>query len=130
PADVGIIPGAAGGPKALGIQGLDLALFGEWLPRFERERSLIGASIGSWRFASACLPDPRAEQSALPPEHHDRQKPRAAGAGPSRQPGARARVGDRQQPDRARAAVTAFRTLDHARRPPCPSAFDADGFSL
>jgi hypothetical protein len=57
-ADVGIIPGAAGGPKALGIQGLDLALFGEWLPRAPRERSLIGASIGSWRFASACLPDP------------------------------------------------------------------------
>jgi hypothetical protein len=25
PADVGILPGAAGGPKALGIQGLDLA---------------------------------------------------------------------------------------------------------
>jgi hypothetical protein len=58
PQDVGIIPGAAGGPKALGIQGLDLALFGDWLPRAERERSLIGASIGSWRFASACLPDP------------------------------------------------------------------------
>ena len=58
PADVAIIPGAAGGPKALGIQGLDLALFGEWLPRAPRERSLIGASIGSWRFASACLPDP------------------------------------------------------------------------
>ena len=57
PADVGILPGAAGGPKALGIQGLDLALFGDWLPRVPRERSLIGASIGSWRFASACLPD-------------------------------------------------------------------------
>ena len=28
PIDVGIIPGAAGGPKALGIQGLDLALGG------------------------------------------------------------------------------------------------------
>lgn len=56
--DVGILPGAAGGPKALGIQGLDLALFGEWLPSAPRERSLIGASIGSWRFASACLPDP------------------------------------------------------------------------
>lgn len=55
PADVGILPGAAGGPKALGIQGLDLALFGDWLPRAPRERSLIGASIGSWRFASACL---------------------------------------------------------------------------
>jgi hypothetical protein len=58
PEDVGIIPGAAGGPKALGIQGLDLALFGDWLLRAPRERSLIGASIGSWRFASACLPDP------------------------------------------------------------------------
>lgn len=56
PADVKILPGAAGGPKALGIQGLDLALFGEWLPRAPQERSLIGASIGSWRFASACLP--------------------------------------------------------------------------
>lgn len=57
PADVGILPGAAGGPKALGIQGLDLALFADWLPRAPRERALIGASIGSWRFASACLPD-------------------------------------------------------------------------
>jgi hypothetical protein len=56
-ADVGTMPGAAGGPKALGIQGLDLALFGEWLPAAPRERSLIGASVGSWRFASACLPD-------------------------------------------------------------------------
>ncbi|WP_375738115.1 patatin-like phospholipase family protein [Pseudomonas boanensis] len=57
PADVGVLPGAAGGPKALGIQGLDLALFGDWLPRAPRERALIGASIGAWRFASACLPD-------------------------------------------------------------------------
>ena len=60
PADVGILPGAAGGPKGIGIQGLDLALFGDWLPRAPRERALIGASIGSWRFASACLPDPAA----------------------------------------------------------------------
>lgn len=58
PGDVGTLPGAAGGPKALGIQGLDIALFGDWLARVPRERSLIGASIGSWRFASACLPDP------------------------------------------------------------------------
>lgn len=60
PADVGILPGAAGGPKGIGIQGLDLALFGDWLLRAPRERALIGASIGSWRFASACLPDPAA----------------------------------------------------------------------
>ncbi|QJD57983.1 patatin-like phospholipase family protein [Pseudomonas sp. gcc21] len=57
PTDVHMIPGAAGGPKALGIQGLDLALFGDWLPRADQPRSLIGASIGSWRFAAACLPD-------------------------------------------------------------------------
>jgi len=58
PADIAILPGAAGGPKGIGLQGLDLALFGDWLPRAPRQRSLIGASIGSWRFASACLPDP------------------------------------------------------------------------
>ncbi len=58
PADIHLIPGAAGGPKALGIQGLDIALFGDWLPRAQQARSLVGASIGSWRFASACLPDP------------------------------------------------------------------------
>lgn len=58
--DVAILPGAAGGPKGLGIQGLDLALFGDWLPAAPRPRTLIGASIGSWRFASACLPDARA----------------------------------------------------------------------
>ncbi|MCX5511482.1 hypothetical protein OH705_26880, partial [Pseudomonas sp. BJa3] len=57
-ADVGVLPGAAGGPKPLGIQGLDLALFGERLPTAPRQRALIGASIGSWSFASACLDDP------------------------------------------------------------------------
>lgn len=57
-ADVGVLPGAAGGPKPLGIQGLDLALFGQWLPSAPRPRALIGASIGAWRFASACLDDP------------------------------------------------------------------------
>ncbi|MBJ9974236.1 patatin-like phospholipase family protein [Pseudomonas sp. S75] len=57
-ADVGVLPGAAGGPKPLGIQGLDLALFGQFLPSAPRQRSLIGASIGAWRFASACLDDP------------------------------------------------------------------------
>ena len=58
PTDVHLIPGAAGGPKALGIQGLDIAIFGDWLPRTPQPRSLVGASIGSWRFASVCLPDP------------------------------------------------------------------------
>jgi hypothetical protein len=57
-ADVAIVPGAAGGPKALGLNGLDLALFGEWLPAAPRVRHLVGASIGAWRFAAACRPDP------------------------------------------------------------------------
>ena len=58
PAMVEILPGAAGGPKGLGIAGLDRAIFGEWLPRAPRVRHLIGASIGAWRFAAACCADP------------------------------------------------------------------------
>lgn len=57
PEQVAVVPGAAGGPKALGIIGLDHALFGEWLPRAPRPRDLIGASIGSWRFAAVCRGD-------------------------------------------------------------------------
>lgn len=49
---VDIIPGAAGGPKGLGLSGLDQAIFGEFLPQAPKRRTLIGSSIGSWRFAS------------------------------------------------------------------------------
>ncbi len=58
PADIAVLPGAAGGPKALGLIGLDLAIFGDWLPRAPRVRDLIGASIGAWRFAAVCRSDP------------------------------------------------------------------------
>jgi hypothetical protein len=57
-ADIEIIPGAAGGAKALGISGLDRAIFGEWLPSAPGVRHLIGASIGAWRFAAACRANP------------------------------------------------------------------------
>ncbi len=57
PQDVAVIPGAAGGPKALGIIGFDHTLFGEWLPRAPRVRDLIGVSIGAWRFAGVCRGD-------------------------------------------------------------------------
>lgn len=50
--DVSVLPGAAGGPKGVGIAGLDRAIFGDFLPRARRPRTLIGASIGSWRFAA------------------------------------------------------------------------------
>ncbi|MBD3641243.1 MAG: patatin-like phospholipase family protein [Marinobacter sp.] len=66
PEDVHVIPGAAGGPKALGISGLDKAIFGDWLPRAPQERALIGSSIGSWRFAAvASSDDPRAQLARL-----------------------------------------------------------------
>lgn len=51
-ADVDIIPGAAGGPKGIGIQGLDQAIFNDFLAHAPKRRILIGSSIGSWRFAS------------------------------------------------------------------------------
>ena len=49
---VDTVPGAAGGPKGLGIQGLDQAIFGDFFAQAPKRRTLIGSSIGSWRFAS------------------------------------------------------------------------------
>lgn len=65
PADIGLIPGAAGGPKALSLTGLDQAIFGQWLPRAPRLRHLIGSSIGGWRFACVMQPDPAKALGAL-----------------------------------------------------------------
>lgn len=56
--DIEILPGAAGGPKALGLHGLDAALFGDWLPSAPRVRHLVGSSIGAWRFANAMRKNP------------------------------------------------------------------------
>lgn len=56
--DIAVIPAAAGGPKGLILQKLDQWLFGQWLPSAPRTRSLIGASVGAWRMAAACLPNP------------------------------------------------------------------------
>jgi len=58
PADVGVVPAAAGGPKGLILGPLDRFLFGEWLPRSTHPVHLVGASIGAWRMATACLRDP------------------------------------------------------------------------
>jgi hypothetical protein len=58
PADVGVVPAAAGGPKGLVLGRLDRFLFGDWLPRTDHVVHLVGASIGAWRMATACLRDP------------------------------------------------------------------------
>lgn len=60
PADVHLVPAAAGGPKGLILTHLDRHLFGRWLPQagVEHRLHLVGASIGAWRMATAMLPDP------------------------------------------------------------------------
>lgn len=55
PQDVGVVPGAAGGPKGLVLGPLDRFIFGEWLAQSAQPVHLVGASIGAWRMATACL---------------------------------------------------------------------------
>ena len=59
--DVDVVPGAAGGPKWLVLEGLDRFLFGEFFrePR-ARPLHLIGSSIGAWRMTCMALRDPAA----------------------------------------------------------------------
>ncbi|VWX63369.1 conserved hypothetical protein [Burkholderiales bacterium 8X] len=59
PADVRSIPGAAGGPKGLVLGPLDRFIFNEWLTGSQQPVDLVGASIGAWRLANACLADSR-----------------------------------------------------------------------
>jgi hypothetical protein len=49
------IPAAAGGPKGLILGGLDRFIFGDWLNGSTQPVHLVGASIGAWRMATACL---------------------------------------------------------------------------
>ena len=58
PQHVSVVPGAAGGPKGLILGALDRFIFGDWLPRSTQDVHLVGASIGAWRMATACLNDP------------------------------------------------------------------------
>ena len=62
---VDFVPGAAGGPKGIGIQGLDQAVFGEFFAQAPKKRTLIGSSIGSWRFASIAAHGAQAGTSKL-----------------------------------------------------------------
>ena len=58
PQDIDVVPGAAGGPKGLGLARLDEHIFADWLPAGFAQRTrpvdLIGSSIGAWRFAAVC----------------------------------------------------------------------------
>lgn len=58
PAHIHVIPGAAGGPKGLILGPIDRFLFGDWLTKSDQPIHLVGASIGAWRMATACLSSP------------------------------------------------------------------------
>jgi hypothetical protein len=55
--DIHVVAAAAGGPKGLVLNPLDRFLFGHWLKGCARPVHLLGASIGAWRLAAACLDD-------------------------------------------------------------------------
>ena len=57
--------GASGGPKFLGIAGLDRFLFGDFLQRSDHPMHLIGSSIGCWRHAALAARDPLKSHAVL-----------------------------------------------------------------
>jgi hypothetical protein len=83
PSDVRVIPAAAGGPKGLILNGLDRYLFGEWLPGGTQSVHLLGASIGAWRMATACLTDPAAQLAQMAHDYIHQDYEHAPGKPPT-----------------------------------------------
>ncbi|MBX3638439.1 MAG: patatin-like phospholipase family protein [Rubrivivax sp.] len=86
PGDIAAIPGAAGGAKGLVLNPLDRFLFGHWLAGPSpagRPLHLIGASIGAWRLACACLPDPDAALAELCEDYITQRYEHAPGKPPT-----------------------------------------------
>jgi hypothetical protein len=82
PADVRVIPAAAGGPKGLALNALDRFIFGRWLRDVVQPVHLMGASIGAWRMAAACLPDADAALRELAADYIAQDYPHAPGKPP------------------------------------------------
>ena len=83
PADVRVIPAAAGGPKGLALNPLDRFLFGHWLAGSAQTVHLLGASIGAWRMACAALPDPDAALAELAEDYITQHYEHAPGRAPT-----------------------------------------------
>jgi hypothetical protein len=86
PADVAAIPAAAGGPKGLVLNPLDQFIFGQWLVPGSGLRDtvhLLGASIGAWRMAVACLPNPVAGFAQLAHDYIHQAYEHAPGKAPT-----------------------------------------------
>jgi hypothetical protein len=112
PADVRVIPGAAGGPKGLVLNPLDRYLFGEWLAGSMHGLHLLGASIGAWRLACACLPDADAALAQLAEDYITQQYEHAPGKAPTPTSVSRA-FGERLQ---QRLGTRAAEVLSHPHR--------------
>jgi len=82
-ADVRVVPAAAGGPKGLVLIPLDRYLFGHWLAASAQPVHLVGASIGAWRMACACLPDADAALARLAADYIGQRYTHAPGAMPA-----------------------------------------------
>lgn len=82
-ADVRVVPAAAGGPKGLVLNPLDRFIFGHWLGGSAHTVHLLGASIGAWRMASACLADPDAALAQLAVDYIAQDYPHLPGKAPA-----------------------------------------------
>ena len=81
--DVRIIPAAAGGPKGLILNALDQHIFGPWLGGSAQDVHLLGASIGAWRMATACLGNAEEEFARLADEYAHQSYEHAPGKPPT-----------------------------------------------
>ncbi|MBI3367022.1 MAG: phospholipase, partial [Burkholderiales bacterium] len=82
PADVRIVPGAAGGPKGLALNPLDRFLFGHWLADSAHTVHLVGASVGAWRMACAMLRNPDTALAELAENYLQQRYQHASGKAP------------------------------------------------
>ena len=83
PADVRVVPAAAGGPKGLVLNPLDRWLFGHWLAATPQPVHLLGASIGAWRMAAAARTDADAALAELAEDYITQDYPHAPGRPPT-----------------------------------------------
>jgi hypothetical protein len=112
PADVRVVPAAAGGPKGLALLPLDRFLFGHWFAGSTHSLHLVGASIGAWRMAAACLPDADAALAQLGEDYITQTYPHA----PGRMPTARSVTQAFSQRLDERLGARAAQVLSHPQR--------------
>ena len=80
--DVRVVPAAAGGPKGLVLNPLDRFLFGHWLHDAPQILHLLGASIGAWRMACACMPNADAALTEMAEDYITQRYEHAQGKPP------------------------------------------------